>query len=363
MITLIAVVSLGSILVATKPAEFYLQQAYKREVIELFQASFDKEMETESRKVLDTLSRIRMDGRIVVALEKKKADLKSLEKLIINFRDNALRIQHLILAKPDGEVIIKDKKLPKSLMGLAIFKEALKGIHSDNTIIHNKNLYQVYSVPVLSKDHKKVVGVLVGFNMINDALLNDFLKGMGYGDAKKRDVELVIYSDNKVLYQLKKSTLWNEIPKIYTKLSKDIRDSEYGYAKDSLKFGSEEYALILSMVKGSASNPLLEPSKKIPALKDMGIYYVVAWRLPLKLGSFAFMDKVIPQSQLLKGFPMGAFIAASLIFILLGLMIIIWEGDMPMRRMLRQFKEFLMVSINLLMIQALAENLAPLQEK
>ncbi|MBU1536760.1 hypothetical protein KKF84_15655 [Myxococcota bacterium] len=332
-----AVLCLGSIMVATKPAEFFLKQAYKGRVIDLFQATMDKEMEWDSRQVLDTLGRVRLDVRLMEAAIKGSAS-KELEKPVKYYKEKA-NLDFLFVSDKAGNVLVKEPKMPTSIAGFESFKEAMAGYHSDNSMEYQGELYQTYSVPILSKDHSSVVGAIVGLRKIDAGFLNYFLERLGYSNPKSRNVELAIFNNNKLMHATKKGGFWGVVPEHYKAHSKEIRDSRQGYSKVvTFTFGDDEYGIIMGMLRGAATNPLLPMDKALPPLKDRGIYYVVSWRLPMKMGPFAFLDKLIPQDKLLEGFPWVLFIVATLVFLILGIMIIMWEGDMPVKRMIKQAK-------------------------
>jgi hypothetical protein len=126
----------------------------------------------------------------------------------------------------------------------------------------------------------------------------------------------------------------------------------------------QEYQVILGQLRGAVTNPLLEPpssnekaqdkkekaqdkpdaagaekeKKEIPKAKkgmnsgiedDSGVYYAIAWKLPPPLGSFAFMDKRIPQEELMRDFPWGMLAGAGFGIFIIGMLIILLEGDFP----------------------------------
>ncbi|MBN2723837.1 MAG: methyl-accepting chemotaxis protein [Deltaproteobacteria bacterium] len=337
ILSFIGVLAIGSILVANRPAEFFLQKTYQDNVVDLFQAAFDKELEWESRQVLDGLARIRMDGRILDIFEKKLDPFK-IKDVFKKFADT-LNMDELILADNEGKVVTATTKNRKSIAGLSGFIEAKKGFHNDNSFLVDGILYMTWSVPVLASTHKSTHGVLMGIRKLDTEFLSYHLERMGYSQDK-RPVELAIFVKDKSVLSTGSIEIAQKLPLLYAKNIKDIRNPQKGFSSVIKISGkTDNYAVILGMLRGAATNPVFDSSKKLPELPDTGVFYAVIWKLPKAMGPFAFLDKLIPQSELLKGFPWGMFIAATVVILFLGIFIVLWEGDLPLRKLIKRAKE------------------------
>lgn len=338
ILSFVSVLAIGSLLVATRPAEFFLQQAYKDRVVDLFQAAFDKELEWESRQVLDSLARVRMDGRITDIFE-KKSDPHNFKDAFKKFSD-MLNTDELIIANNDGKVLLTTVKGRESIAGMMGFMEAKKGFHNDNTVISGDDMYMTWAVPIISTDRKSNHGVLMGMRKVDAEFLSYHLGRMGYGDAEKRPVQLSVFNGKKVMHTTADLETAEKLPEIYKKHIKDLRNPAKGFSPVELVKGRKDnYAVILGMLRGAATNPLLTAGKDVPELPDTGVYYAVSWKLPRKMGALAFLDKLIPQNELLKGFPWGLFIGATILLLFLGIFFILWEGDLPLRKLIAKTKE------------------------
>ncbi len=368
LVTFAGVLALGALLVATRPAEYFLKQNYRADgmLLDMAQVSFDAELARESRQMLDRLGNIRLDKRIVEAAETQK----DTEKLIPVLQDFAkrLNVMEVIVTDAAGAVLANSSKGRASVANFTPFKEAVQGYHSDNTMILDNNLLQVFAVPVLSKDYKRVAGALVVLRKFDTDFLSGIQDALGHGKTKDFDVEVAIFMNNKLVYTTHKHDVWGLVPAYYEKFAADIRNPEKGFSPSTtLVDKKQEFQVILGQLRGEVTNPLLEgdpnpapaaadkdkkedgkkdEAKKSDAKKvgsgvtdDTGVYYALAWKLPPPLGSFAFMDKHIPQSELMKDFPWGLLVGAGLGIFILGMLIVIFEGDMPLRRLIKHTKE------------------------
>ncbi|MDA3863947.1 MAG: hypothetical protein PF689_08805 [Deltaproteobacteria bacterium] len=336
-ISFISILALAGILVANKPSEYFHEREYREKIVDFFQAAVDKEIEWESRQILDSLGRIRLDSRIVKVLD-EKGDTNPLKKPFQNFAKK-LNIDHLLVLNPKGKVLISHKDIPKSFAGYPAFKNSMKGFHSDNALKIGDSMYQIFSVPVLSKDHKRIVGVLVGLRKMDVEFLEFHLSRMGFENKRKRKVEMALFVKNKAKFVTKKSKLWDEMSSIYKEHKKDIRDIDKGFTPTIVvEKGGKRYAVILSAVRGAVTVPKIEMDKELPEFQDTGTYYAIAFRMPQKHGSMAFLKKVIPQDKLLEGFPWVPFIIGAIFIMILGILLLVLEGDLPMKKMINRAK-------------------------
>ncbi len=370
LVTFAGVLALGALLVATRPAEYFLKQNYRGDgmLLDMAQVSFEAELARESRQMLDRLGNLRLDKRIVEAAETQK----DTEKLIPVLQDFAkrLNVQEIIVTDVSGGVLANSAKGRASVASFTPFKEAVQGWHSDNTMVMENHLLQVFAVPILSKDFKRVAGTLVVLRKFDTEFLAGFQEAMGHAKTEDFDVEVAIFMNNKLVYTTHKHDVWEQVPALYEKHAADVRNPEKGFSPSTtLVDKKQEYQVILGQLRGEVTNPLLEgdplpaapekdkkddakkgDAKKDDAKKDdakkgagltddTGVYYVLAWKLPPPLGSFAFMDKHIPQEQLMKDFPWGMLVGVGLGIFILGMLIVIFEGDMPLRRLIKHTKE------------------------
>jgi hypothetical protein len=371
LVTFAGVLALGALLVATRPAEYFLKQNYRADgmLLDMAQVSFDAELARESRQMLDRLGNLRLDRRIVEAAETQK----DTEKLIPALQDFAKRldVQEVILTDLSGGVLANSVKGRATVAGFTPFKEAVSGWHSDNTMILDNHLMQVFAVPVLSKDYKRVAGVLVVLRKFDTDFLTGIQESLGHGKTENFDVEVAIFMGNKLVYTTHKHDVWNQVPAYYEKNAADVRNPEKGFSPSvTLVDKKHEYQVILGQLRGEVTNPLLEGDPLPPApekakkddakkdgakkdeakkdgarkagsgvVDDTGVYYALAWKLPPPLGSFAFMDKHIPQDELMKDFPWGLLVGAGLGIFILGMLVVIFEGDMPLRRLIKHTRE------------------------
>ncbi|MBU1241636.1 hypothetical protein KKD52_16005 [Myxococcota bacterium] len=373
LVTFAGVLALGALLVATRPAEYFLKQNFRADgmLLDMAQVSFDAELSRESRQMLDRLGSIRLDKRIVEAAETQK-DTEKLTPVLQDFAKR-LNVMEVIVTDPAGAVLANSAKGRATVANFTPFKEAVQGYHSDNTMVLDNHLLQVFAVPILSKDYKRVAGALVVLRKFDTEFLAGIQDALGHGKTKDFDVEVAIFMNNKLVYTTHKHDVWGQVPAYYEKVAADIRNPEKGFAPSTtLVDKKQEYQVILGQLRGEVTNPLVEgdpnpapaaadkdkkdDAKKDDAKKDgakkdgakkagsgvtddTGVYYALAWKLPPPLGSFAFMDKHIPQSELMKGFPWTMLVLAGVGIFILGMLIVIFEGDMPLRRLIKHTKE------------------------
>lgn len=375
LVTFAGILALGALLVATRPAEYFLRQSYRGDgmLIDMAQVAFDAELSRDARAVLDRMGSIRLDKRIVEAAENRK----DTEKVIPVLQAFAKQVgfMELILSDPTGAVLANSAKGRSSVAGFTPFKEAVQGFHSDNTTILDNQLVQVFAVPVLSKDYKKVAGVLVGLRKFDTDFLAAVQDQLGHSRSDDFDVEIAIFMNNELKYTTAKHDVWAQVPAYYKKVASDVQNPEKGFSPSvTLVDKNQEYQVILGQLRGAVTNPLLEPTadkgkpqetkektQEKPAdpqgtgqkpevqkakkginsgiEDDSGVYYAIAWKLPPQLGSFAFMDKRIPQDELMRGFPWGMLAGIGFGIFILGMLIIVFEGDLPLRRLIRRTRE------------------------
>ncbi len=365
LVTFAGILALGALLVATRPAEFFLKQTYRSDgmLLDMVQVALDAELSKESRQTLDRLGNIRLDRRIVEATETQKETEKVIP-VLSGFAKN-LNAMELMIVNTSGDVLANSEKGRSSVASFIPFKEAVQGFHSDNTMILNNELIQVFAVPILAKDYKRVNGALVMLRKFDTEFLTFLQDLIGHSKTKDFKVEIAIFVENKLVHATHKHDIWNQVPAHYEKFSADVRNPEKGFSPSvTLVERQQEYQVILGQMRGMVTNPLLEGDPRTPRKKegdkkegetkegeksspaassgetdDTGVYYAIAWKLPPPLGSFAFMDKHIPQDELMRDFPWGMIIGMGLGIFIFGMLIIVFEGDMPLRRMIRRTRE------------------------
>jgi hypothetical protein len=230
LVTFAGILALGALLVATRPAEYFLRQSYRGDgmLIDMAQVAFDTELSRDARTVLDRMGSIRLDKRIVEAAENRK-DTEKLVPVLQMFAKQ-VGFMELILADPTGAVLANSAKGRPSVAGFTPYKEAVQGFHSDNTTILDNQLIQVFAVPVLSKDYKKVSGVLVALRKFDTDFLTAIQDQLGHSKSDDFDIEIAIFMNNELKYTTAKHDIWSQVPAYYQKVAADVRNPEKGFS-------------------------------------------------------------------------------------------------------------------------------------
>jgi hypothetical protein len=140
----------------------------------------------------------------------------------------------------------------------------------------------------------------------------------------KLKTELCFYAQGRPVAWTSASPIWAKHgPRLRKRFKKELADVTIGRSPAVIVTdGKHRFLMVVGMLRGSAQKG--------------GNYWAILWKFPEALGTFAFRSAKIPRSYLLRDFPYLLLIVAGFVALVLGLFFIIWEGDLPLRRLLNQ---------------------------
>ncbi len=336
VITVLFILLMGALLVATKPAEHFLAQSQESQ-LDMAQGFFDMVMARQNRNILDIMGKARLHSPLVKATEKGEEDA-AVGKWLDTLRKK-LHLNAIFVLNPKGKVVAKaGEKGYSSLEGLPEFRVAMEGYHLDNTTIlkdrKGERIYWVFAVPVLGKDRRKIIGAMIGLRRFDAQYLSDLLALVG-----KKGIQLGAYQGNAIYAKTTESPVWEKSLALYLKHRSELEKTGFT-APIKISAGGRDYLVVLSSLRGSAVDLAREQqtsktsNKAKSKVPDNHLYWAITWSMPPVTGTWAFMQKVVPSEVLFSGFPWALFIIVSLVLVVLGFLVSYWEVDLQINRML-----------------------------
>jgi len=346
LLTLFAVLLSVALLLAPRPAEYHLDKSQQKQ-LDVAQSLIDMHMQNLGRKRLDVLSSIGKDPAIVKPLLQMQGPGASqslppaLKKALTTvIKKSGLQASVVAVTDRTGHVrarIGMSNRTDDSVAGLPEIQAALKGKCLDNTVLRGKTIYWVYVCPVrYARIGAKVAlaGAIRAEVPIDNTFVRDLMTVIGQAEdkaAKARDnkkarhlrIELAFFAKGRLVAFTKATSLWSkQAPAIYKKYVKEIADPTIGRSPAvPLTLDKEHFQMVVGRLRGSANR---------------GNYWALLWKFPESQGPFAFLSGRTPRSHLLKNFPYTLVIIGGVLALGLGLFLIIWEGDRPLAKLLKQ---------------------------
>jgi len=354
LVTLLAVVLSVAFLLAPRPAEYRLDESLEKQ-LDTAQGLVDLHMQVQARRRLDVLSNIGKEPKITNPLleiqspEKKDSDTKeSIQKLNKALKEankkSGFNADTIAVMDLKGRVRARHgsgDKIDDNLRNLPEVKQALRGICLENTVKRNEKLYWVFACPVrqVKKGEKiKQTGVIRAEMPIDNDFVLSLASFIGASKSseeeekkeKKKDlddsldIELCFFADNRPVAWTKKTEIWRKHGPVLQKKHKELlEDKSIGRTPaETIDVDGKRFLIVLGRLPGSASGS--------------GNFWAILWKYPTKLGPFAFLSGQTPRSHLLKEFPYVWVVLGSALALILGMFLLIWEGDLPTGRLLKQ---------------------------
>ncbi len=360
LVTLFAVVLTVAFFLAPRPAEYRLDESLEKQ-LDVAQGLVDLHMQIQSRKRLDVLSNIGKEPRIarpLLALQSpekpEKEDPK--EKPPIEELKNALEEANKKSGFNADNIVITDRKgrvrashggggkVDDSMAGLPEIKHALRGYCMDNTIQRGGALYWVFSCPVrLVREGENIqrAGAIRAEIPIDNDFVSTLAGFLGASQASEEDsdkeepakaalgLELCFYAGDRPVAWTTQTEIWAKYGPVFQKKHEELlSDKSIGRSPaETIRINNDKYLMVLGRLPGSASGP--------------GNYWSILWKFPATLGPFAFLSGQTPREHLLMQFPYIWVIMGSILGLILGMFLLLWEGDIPSGRLLKQARSLI----------------------
>ncbi len=353
LLTVFSILVTVAFLLSGRPAEYRLAESLEKQ-LDVAQGLIDMHLRNEARKRLDVVSAMGKDPKIVkplLALQAATPDQSAQGKLASALRRAAKKsgLSAAVVAVTDATGRVRARvggggRKGDSLAGLPEVKAALKGRCLDNTALRGKQLYWIYVCPVRQARigaPVKLAGAIRVEVPIDKEFVKDLLGVIGQSEEKaaksrgkkkkakkkkatKLNIELCFFARNRPVACSKDAKLWRtKGPEVYKKHEKEIEDPTILRSPAvSVSSSQGRFLMIVGKLRGSASGH--------------GDFWAILWRVPEGTGRMAFLSGKIPRSYLLKDFPWVLVIGGGILALILGLFLIVWEGDLPLGRLLKQ---------------------------
>ncbi len=358
LLTVFTILVTVAFLLSGRPAEYRLSESLEKQ-LDVAQGLIDMHLRNEARKRLDVVSAMGKDPKIVkplLALQAATPDSKAERSLAAALkraaRKSGLRASVVAVTDATGRVrarIGAGGRKDDSLAGLPEVKAALKGRCLDNTVLRGKQLFWIYVCPVRQARigaPVKLAGAIRVEVPLDRDFVQDLLAVIGEGEERaakthpknrkktkgaarapkgnRLNIELCFFARNEPVACSKDAKLWRAYgPKVYKKYEKDIEDPGI-LRSPAVSLSSDEgrFLMIAGKLRGSAGGG--------------GNFWAILWRVPAGTGRMAFLSGKVPRSYLLKDFPWVLVIGGGILALVLGLFFLVWEGDLPLARLLKQ---------------------------
>lgn len=356
LVTLFAVVLTVAFFLAPRPAEYRLDESLEKQ-LDVAQGLVDLHLQVQSRKRLDVLSNIGKEPRIarpLLALQEpektEKEDPKAkppLEELKTALEEankkSGFNAENIVITDRKGRVRVSyggSEKVEDSIAGLPEIKQALRGYCMDNTVQRGGSLYWVFSCPVRQVregENIQRAGAIRAEIPIDNSFVSSLAGFLGASQSSEEEekeesakaslgLELCFYAGDRPVAWTTQTEIWSKYGPVFQKKHESLlSDKSIGRSPaETIRINNDKYLMVLGRLPGSASGP--------------GNYWSILWKFPATLGPFAFLSGQTPREHLLMQFPYIWVILGSIVGLILGMFLLLWEGDIPSGRLLRQVR-------------------------
>lgn len=328
-----ASLAFGTALVVPKPAARELADAHAYK-LDLVQHSTQLLLRLDARRLIDWVSELTRDSRLIEVLERAGARQKGIKRL--NARANSVMLNLLSQIKRDvrptlfiavdhrGKQIARigpgDDKLRPGRDGLAGFplvESALRGYMRDGSWDLDGRLYLMAAAPVISRSRTRYAGALILGREIDSGYTHQLKSRLVAKDVPfLAQTDLAVFMRGKRLAATSSTKQVSKLPLRYSKRRGQIL--KYGRS-GAFSFGKKGNIVVLAPFKGAAA--------------EHDAFYAIIGPPPAPAGLGTALGKLSSEDVssgdwLLVG---GTFIA----LVALGLLLLQMEGDGPVLRFVR----------------------------
>jgi hypothetical protein len=334
LLAVLAAMACGVALVVSKPALREVNRA-EAEGLDRIQHNTELILRLQARDWIDAAASLSRDRVLVETLEqasdtragdfthlKGKAErrLRSLTKGLNDER----RPELMIAVDVKGRQIVRlgpgqDKYTPGEvgLAGYPLVEAALRGYRRDDSWSVDGKLFLMVSSPVISRGRGRYVGAI----LLGRAVNADFIKRMK-GQLGGTDLAFFLRG-SQIAATLEFSPL-AKLPRDFERRREQI-DKDGRSPPVRLGSGASSRTVIMAPVPGEASGH--------------DAFYALCSAQPKSYGLTSLLGQVRGQDVGWGSFPWLLFGGGLLVVLVVGLGVMVWEGDLPTRRLLDKVEE------------------------
>jgi hypothetical protein len=333
LLAVLAALACGVALVSSKPAVREVNQA-KAESLDRIQHNADLLLRLQARDWIDAAAGMSRDRVLVESLERasdRKGDLKLLKQKV-NGRllslTSGLKAQRrpelMIVTDSRGKQLTRvgegEEKAVAGKVGLAgypLVEAALRGYRRDDTWNINGKLYLMVASPVISRGRGRYVGTLLLGRAIDKGFAKRLKGSLG-------EVDVVFYLRGSIVATTITNSALTNLPQRYSKQRKQIGKDGRSTAIQ-IGSGKSMQGLIMAPLPGEA--------------RAHDAFYAIVGKPDKPLGLALLLDRVQGEDVAWGSFPWLLFIGGLVVVLVVGLALMVWEADMPAKRLLKRMEE------------------------
>jgi hypothetical protein len=198
-----------------------------------------------------------------------------------------------------------------TLAGYYLVDDALDGYLRDDLWLIDKQLYLVAASPVINRGY---AGAVVIGHQMNKELAEMFVKQLG--------VDINFYADSQVVAASSPASVHKRIVEEYARVGASqapLIDDCRTFEPFAVDLGKESYTALLARLPGEAG--------------ERGAFYSVFVRRPEALGLMGTLTSVKQDDLSLAQFPWIPLGVGFLVCVAIGMVLMIFEADRPLRRL------------------------------
>ena len=333
LLAVLAALACGVALVSSKPAVREVNQA-KAESLDRIQHNADLLLRLQARDWIDAAAGMSRDRVLVESLERasdRKGDLKVLNQKVsgrLLSLTSGLKAQRrpelMIVTDARGKQLTRvgegEERAEAGKVGLAgypLVEAALRGYRRDDTWNINGKLYLMVGSPVISRGRGRYVGTLLLGRAIDKGFAKRLKGSLG-------EVDVVFYLRGSIVATTISNSGLTNLPQRYDKQRKQIIKDGRSTAVQ-INSGKAMQGVIMAPVPGEA--------------RAHDAFYAIVGKPDKPLGLALLLDRVQDEDVAWGSFPWLLFIGGLVVVLVVGLALMVWEADMPAKRLLRRMEE------------------------
>jgi hypothetical protein len=333
LLAVLAALACGVALVASKPAVREVNQA-KAESLDRIQHNADLLLRLQARDWIDAAAGMSRDRVLVESLERasdRKGDLKVLNQKVsgrLLSLTSGLKAQRrpelMIVTDARGKQLTRvgegEERADAGKVGLAgypLVEAALRGYRRDDTWNINGKLYLMVGSPVISRGRGRYVGTLLLGRAIDKGFAKRLKGSLG-------EVDVVFYLRGSIVATTISNSGLTNLPQRFSKQRKQIiKDGRSTPLQ--INSGKSMQGVIMAPLPGEA--------------RAHDAFYAIVGKPDKPLGLALLLDRVQDEDVAWGSFPWLLFIGGLVVVLVVGLALMIWEADMPAKRLLKRMEE------------------------
>jgi hypothetical protein len=329
LLAVAAALAFGVALVVPRPAAREIARSYA-ENLDRGQHNADLMLRLEARDWIDAVAKMAWDSALVDVLEQasnRKGDIKQHQAKasgrllsLVNRLKSEFRPQLLIAVDYRGKQIARvgpgdDRYVPgeTGLAGYPLVEAALRGYRGDDTWSIDSKLFLMAASPVISRSKGRYVGALLLGHELGDTFARRLKARLGGADV-------AFFLRGKMVAATVQSADLSKLPLLYTKRRAQIvRDGR----SPAIRIGEGDRAhnVILAALPGEAG--------------EHDAFYAAVGAPAPTIGLGEMLSLIRKTDLTWREFPwllLGGGLLAALV---VGLLLPLWEAELPARRLLR----------------------------